>query len=309
MPRIMIDAAVCSDVGQRRERNEDNFFLYNRNISSSPSDRHSLELQSSEDGVYAVFDGMGGQSYGDEASMYAAITLERYTDEILKYGGEAVERYIRDVNDGICNKIRQYDTRLGSTIVLVSICNGKLRAYNIGDSPAYLYRHGRIELLSEEHTVTRQLISAGLLTEEEAKSDKRRHQLTQNLGIFPEELVVQAYESRQYELYPGDCILLCSDGVTDSLTDDDLNRILSISEDAASMAQRIVDEVMNKKGSDNITAMVLNVLSHPDTERDHNHEKSLKRAFGFSFRELLMFFSVSALAGIATRFIAGWFFR
>lgn len=177
--------------------------------------------------------------------------------DIAIRGFEGVEQYVAEANQKICGIMREENLRMGSTMVLLSIRGEKCRVYNIGDSRAYLFRKGRAYRLTSDHTVAASLIACGVLTEEQAAMDIRRHQLTQNIGIFAEEMIIQPTAGPEINLKNGDALLLCSDGVTDALPDSCLAEIFSRNLPAEVLAKTAAVTAMNRGSSDNVTALVV----------------------------------------------------
>lgn len=250
-----IFASVSSNRGSIRKNNQDNFYL-NGKISLSDKEEHFSASGNFCDGVFAVADGMGGESYGEFASRVSVETLNEFVDEKLD-NINVIQRYIDSANTKICEKILDTQERIGTTITLVSVYNDVVSLYNVGDTRCFLYRNGEIKQISKDHTVVANLIQMNMLTEEEAKTDKRRHQLSQHLGIFPEDIAISVFEGEKITLAQGDMIIICSDGVTDVLDNGDIKEII----DRNTRVQRISDDLVysaiDKGSRDNVTALVI----------------------------------------------------
>lgn len=264
MGSLSVKAAVCTDIGLNRTNNEDNYYLSGKYLTAEDDGcSHVAVEHAAPQGVFAVFDGMGGQSRGEFASYWAAKTLNRYKDRILRDGAKKVYDYVQDANDKICKEMEKSGERIGSTAVILAAENGKARVYNLGDSRAYYIHKGQIQQLSKDHTVADQLFQLNMLTKEEAMRDLRRHKLTKHLGIFPSEMKLRPYISSSIKLENGDLFILCSDGVTNSLTDQELNRLAKrYGEKYKTLATAIVEKALENKSDDNITAMVVKVVNN-----------------------------------------------
>ncbi len=251
-----IFASVSSNRGSVRKNNQDNFFLNGR-ISFSDKEEYVSANGYFSDGVFAVADGMGGESYGEFASKVAVETLNEFVDNEKLDNINVVQRYIDSANTKICNKILDTQERIGTTITLVSVYNDVASLYNVGDSRCFLYRNGEIKQISKDHTVVANLIEMNMLTEEEAKTDKRRHQLLQHLGIFPEDIAISVFEGEKIKLSKGDIIIICSDGVTDVLDNCDIKEIIKRNTRVQRISDDLVYSAINKGSKDNVTALVI----------------------------------------------------
>lgn len=252
------DSSFVTDVGKVRKNNEDNFYL-NGVYKRVPED---LTYEKTEllygDGVFAVCDGMGGEEYGEKASLLAVETLKEFQNKDID---DVVDHYIETVNTKICDFINENNgTRSGTTLALLHIKNGLAISYNIGDSRVYLYRKGRLFQLSEDHTQTNQMIKMGILTKEKASLHKDRHVLTQHLGIFPDELIIQAYKSDIISIKNNDIFLLCSDGLTDMLSDVEIESLLKNNALNKNCYKILKDAALAKGGKDNITIGIVKVI-------------------------------------------------
>ena len=118
-----------------------------------------------------------------------------------------------------------------------------------------MMRGGKLEQLSVDHTIVQQMVDSGALTKEEAKNHRKRHILSQNIGLFPDELIIEPYFTEPIVLKSGDIFLLCSDGLTDMVSDDAIRTILANNEDA----EGLVAAALEKGGRDNVTVVVIKV--------------------------------------------------
>jgi len=174
--------------------------------------------------LVAVADGMGGEANGAAVAYETVRNLEKLSLPATK---EALENYLLDCNALVCKMIDESNgVRMGSTFSAVSFHDGNADVVNIGDSRIYLFRNLELRRLSRDHTVLQPLIDAGVLTAEQARTHPRRHVLTQHIGIFPDELIIEPHRE-SIKVKSGDIFLICSDGLTDAANDDEIAAILS----------------------------------------------------------------------------------
>ncbi|MDQ1467724.1 MAG: family protein phosphatase [Actinomycetota bacterium] len=236
---MRVDAGASSDVGQVRIGNEDGFLI---------DDRLAL---------YAVADGMGGHQGGEIAS---ATALEALRAAVAS--GQALDAAIVLANTAVFEKAAtDRDLRgMGTTLTAVAILGeSRLLIGHVGDSRAYRIRDGVLEQLTEDHSLVEELVREGRLSPEEAEVHPRRSVITRAIGIDPEvEVDLYTIEPRT-----GDRIVLCSDGLTTMLKDEEVLRIAAPEADPRLAADRLVDAANEAGGEDNITVVVLDVLDVP----------------------------------------------
>lgn len=242
--------------GARRESNQDNIFVNGQ----WRRDCYETELFSASDtaanGVYAVCDGMGGESFGEEASLLAVAALDGISAAQFFARGEAI---LQDVNEQICELMRQRNTHIGTTFAAIAVKARRCRIINIGDSRIYLLRDGIMSQCSRDHTQVQRLVDMGMISPAEAATHRDRHKLTQHLGILPEEMVIEPYVSDVLTLRRKDLFLLCSDGLTDMLTHEQIASVLLEELTLAEKADRLYDLAVQYGGKDNISVVLLSV--------------------------------------------------
>lgn len=250
----LLSAAICGP-GCVREENQDNFYL-NGIYRLEPNDNSVCiaDNQAYDQALYAVADGMGGENYGEIASWIAVKSLDAFRNAD---GKQDITAYLMERNAEICDFIKAHnDQRSGSTFAGLIISGDDAEIVNIGDSRVYLFRGGQLLQISRDHTVVRQMVEMGVLSPEAARRHAGRHKLTQHLGIFPEEMVIEPYLTHG-SVMPGDLFLLCSDGLYEMLDDSELLRIVSGRENLKDMAKRLFDVAMEVGGKDNITVLLV----------------------------------------------------
>ena len=256
---MMYFVSARSDVGRSRENNEDNFSVNGRYMPQPAKDSYSIEAEFAQ-GVVAVCDGMGGESFGEFASLAGARTLADNYQSLLSddfiLRKKAVDHLIRSANSDICEEMQKKDARIGATIVLACLKDSHADVFNIGDSRAYLYRKGSLEQLTRDHTILQQKIDFGIITAQESANSEDKNRLTQHLGIFESDMVIGAAYA-EAPLEPGDIILLCSDGLTDMVTNEEISAILAASLDVDAMSASLVSKALENGGKDNVTVVVV----------------------------------------------------
>jgi len=229
-----VAVGAASDIGQVREGNEDSYLVI------AP--------------LYAVADGMGGHRGGEVASNLALETVQTLFEQGSGTLAEQVEQANRAVFDR-SQKDRSV-SGMGTTLTAALIDGGRVHLAHVGDSRAYLFRAGELSLLTEDHTLVHKMVVEGEITEEEAETHPHRSILTRALGV---DAAVQVDES-DVEVAGGDRILLCSDGLTGMVSDEQIREILGRNPDPQPAVDELVKEANRAGGIDNITAVILDFV-------------------------------------------------
>jgi len=249
---MKLHAWGLSDVGQKRDHNEDSFLVL------------------PDKGLFAVADGMGGHQGGERASRLAVEIMER---ELQEEGEDGPSLGGPGVESPTAKRLRSAARTAGRTIFDLAATDSDLlgmgttltallfhggRAYlaHVGDSRGYLYRDDNIEQLTDDHSWIEEQVRAGLITRAEAEASALKHVITRSVGFEREvdvDLVILPF-------LMGDCFLLCSDGLSNYLEAQDLREILRESY-YANVPQRLVDEANARGGDDNITALLVYVAN------------------------------------------------
>ena len=252
-----IEAACGCNIGRRRTNNEDNFYFDNRIL---PKDNRGLKTAVAisqmleREQCYGVFDGMGGESYGEEASFLAAAVTknrEKILADFIYPPKQYLTDLIQEMNDEVCKKSEQLGSgRMGSTAVLLYLGNDYAYVCNVGDSRAFRLRQGEFMQISEDHTDARFLAEQGI--------KGRKPSLTQHLGIWPDEMVLEPYVAKG-ELQDGDQFVLCSDGLTDMVSNAEICAILKEQEDTRLCVDTLINTALEHGGKDNVTVILVRV--------------------------------------------------
>jgi len=244
-----VDAFGLTDIGRVRSRNEDSFGL-------------DPELS-----YYVVADGMGGHGNGEVASQVAVEAFGEHLKRALAAGaperpesGEALDRAIHHAHDRVLKAVEEDSalSGMGTTIVGVLVDQRKMSIAHVGDSRAYRLRRGDFELLTDDHTWVNQQVSAGYMSEEQARVHPLKNVVTRALGGEGDVEV----EVDHVELEPGDLYLLCSDGLSAMLDDTEIGDLLRDRANPLDATCRTLVERANSRGGvDNITVLLLEVAS------------------------------------------------
>jgi serine/threonine protein phosphatase PrpC len=241
-----------TDVGQKREHNEDSF-LCNDDLR-----------------LYVVADGMGGHLGGERASRLAVEVMEREVkarrdrQESLETG-EEVRQALREATllaSSTIFEVAQATPELsgmGTTMTGLCFHGQNLTLCHVGDSRAYLMRDGRARQLTEDHSWIQEQVRAGLLSPEDAMVSRFRNIITRSVGFeaaVEPDLITLPVEA-------GDCYLLCSDGLSNYVSLDEIGRLLS-TQFYVDAGQSLVDVANDRGGDDNITCVIVYVANVPD---------------------------------------------
>jgi PPM family protein phosphatase len=246
--QAVVKIGARTDLGRVRENNEDKFDFF------EPEDEDALTARGA---FYAVADGMGGHAAGQIASEMALKTIiNSYYADNLGDVNDALTRSVQQANSLIYDTARAIVERngMGTTLTGAVVRGDELHVVQVGDSRAYLIRDGKVRQITNDHSWVAEQVRLGALTEEEAHSSPFRNVITRSLGAAP------GVEPDIYieQLERGDIIVLCSDGLSGNLSADDIRQTVeNISPSLA--AKKLVDLANDRGGSDNITALVIQV--------------------------------------------------
>jgi serine/threonine protein phosphatase PrpC len=289
---LKLSAWCKTDKGRKRERNEDGCLV------AEPI------------ALYAVADGMGGHRGGAHASKLALEVLQREVElrmapqsskvpeEGVDFGGIAFldtaeipvvapEDVLDDgrvsakgilylaaqrASDAVFDASRRDPSLrgMGTTLTAMMIEAASAHFVHAGDSRAYRLRGGRLEQISEDHSWTREQVKAGMMTEDQAKASEFRHIITRSIG-FERHVRLDSYK---VEVEPGDCLLLCSDGMSNYIEHEELERLMAETP-ASELSERLVELANERGGEDNITVVVVSAEAAPDeaTEGAEGYEQ------------------------------------
>ncbi len=251
--------SVMTHPGCRPKGNEDNFYI-NGFYKKDPDAQIAHQDGTISEGyvLASVCDGMGGQCLGEVASMIAVETLnEFFGKKPQNLSVEWIQTLIDEANRRVCRKMTEEKKRMGSTLSMVEIVNDKVIAANLGDSRIYRFRNGGLLQLSTDHTTVARLLRTGAITKEEAKMHPMRHQISQYLGIFPKEMILEPAVTEISNIEDQDIYLLCSDGLTDMLEEDEITAVLAAEKNITNAAKMLIEKANLAGGEDNITVVLV----------------------------------------------------
>ncbi|MFN7027736.1 MAG: PP2C family protein-serine/threonine phosphatase [Sphingopyxis sp.] len=198
--------------------------------------------------LWAVADGMGGHHSGDVAAQIAIDTLANLASSTQKLCGDDILVALQSTNSMIFDRYADAERRSGTTIVAALLVENKLEIFWAGDSRAYLLRRGVWQQLTHDHSVVQQMVDAGALTPSAASHHPKSNVITRALGVDRDVEIDRLVTT----LVAGDIIMLCSDGVSRTLSGDIVgNPLLSI------LAQSLLDQALMRDGSDNASLVMI----------------------------------------------------
>jgi protein phosphatase len=249
---MRIDSRSLSDVGLKRPLNEDSF------------------CANDEEGLYVVADGMGGHAHGEVASRLAVETIEEFIeltsgdrdvtwpygiDESLSLNGNRLKTSIRFANQKLLDHAKSSVgcEGMATTVVAVLVEGSVAEVAHVGDSRVYLIRGGQINRITSDHSWVNEQVLSGVIDSEQARNHPLRNVVTRALGGRPDlEVDVQSLA-----LESDDRLLLCSDGLTTMLVDEEILRIVLDGDAGVDQALKLIEAANRNGGEDNTTAILL----------------------------------------------------
>lgn len=231
---------LVSDVGLKRTLNED-FASY---------------LEREEFKIYVVADGMGGHNAGEVASQMAAERIVSYVDERFSFSNarNLMEEAVKKVNTEIFNfsNTNEKLSGMGTTVTVCFITKEFVHIANVGDSCCFAIRNNEISKITKDHSLVQELVDSGTISEKEAENHPKKNIITRALGTSSSVNVdVFELDNNEYELY-----ILCSDGLTNELTREEILQIVTEEKDYMKSADKLVTLAKANGGRDNITVLL-----------------------------------------------------
>lgn len=231
-----------TDVGRKREVNQDYVYATENPVGNIPN-------------LFVVADGMGGHKAGDFASKFTVEVLEQ---ELEGSRETDVETAIRDAVQSANHRLieaAENDVKLygmGTTLVAATIIGHTLYFVNVGDSRLYLINN-KIKQLSKDHSLVEEMVRLGGIKEEEAKNHPDKNIITRAIGA-KETVEPDFFE---YHLQRGDMILMCTDGLSNMLDDEEIYRVVKSSRDVVEAVTKLIDKANENGGRDNIGVVLV----------------------------------------------------
>ncbi len=253
---LRFEFASATDTGRTRSNNEDAVVV-------------------DEASVLAVLaDGMGGYNAGEVASgmvtTFIKAELGRWLNEASAQATDTDVRRAMDIcvdnaNRAIFNAANsnpQY-SGMGTTLVVAVWRDARLLLGHIGDSRAYRMREGELSQITRDHSLLQEQMDAGIITPEQAAVSNHKNLVTRAVGVEDTVLL----ETHLHQNQPGDCILLCSDGLSDMVDDDHIGSLLREHDSLPEAAQALIDAANDAGGRDNISVILVRALGAPQVSR------------------------------------------
>ncbi len=245
------------DKGVTRENNEDSLAAVTLN--------HASETASQTIGVYAVADGMGGHEAGEVASKLAVRTVVRQLMGDVAEAGEDLpvhyqqwlERAVALANRVVRKKAHEENKNMGTTLVMAVVVGNDVHIANVGDSRAYLISPTRLRQITHDQSFVQSLVDKGVITPEQAANNPNRNRLTQAVGS-QEDVNVDLFNET---LENDESLLLCSDGLWNTLGDEEIIDIVRKAATPHTACQALVDACNAKGAQDNIAAVLVRPAS------------------------------------------------
>lgn len=251
---MKIAYAAHTDVGRKRKGNEDS------------------HLVNADQDLFVVCDGMGGHAAGEVASRVAVDSINEFItltggdeeitwpfglDDSISYDGNRLKTAIRYANRKVLEVMKdqaEYEG-MATTVAAVLMEGGDTaNIAHVGDSRIYLHRGDEFSQLTADHSWVNEQIVSGVISADQARSHPLRNVVTRALGGKPDLQV----DLQARKMQPGDLLLLCSDGLTTMIPDDDIRQIVAeAGDDVEQLARRLVDEANERGGEDNITVLLI----------------------------------------------------
>src|SRR6266545_769838 len=243
------EEAHKTDTGRQRHANEDSYF------ARAP--------------LFAVADGMGGAQAGEVASRIAATAFERGRVSKQAPAEGQLEELAQKANREIHRLAQEDSSRagMGTTLTAAMVRDDEVSLGHVGDSRAYVLRNGELKRLTKDHSLVEELRRQGRLTEEQAEEHPQRSIITRALGPEPSVNV----DTMTFPARDGDVFLLCSDGLTTMVSDDEIDRILVSSRSLRGAVNKLVEAANRGGGRDNITAVAFRLA---DAEAKEGEESA-----------------------------------
>ena len=235
-----------TDVGQKRTVNQDFVFTSETPVGNLPN-------------LFVVADGMGGHKAGDFASSYAVeVLLSTIREDENSNPVKIIRAAIENANTQLLREASDNETMsgMGTTMVLVTIVGHYAYVANVGDSRLYLVDENKISQITKDHSLVEEMVRMGEISRDDARNHPDKNIITRALGAGRD---VDFFDIR---LTPGDILLLCSDGLSNMVPDEDIRQVIRTSETLEETGRRLVSMANDNGGRDNIAV----VLVEPETK-------------------------------------------
>jgi serine/threonine protein phosphatase PrpC len=270
-PSLAVKAFGVTDIGRVRSSNEDQFLIAELTKTmrilhtSLPEPRARLGDERGH--LFLVADGMGGHRAGEHASALAVTAIEQFTLNTFKWffhsDGPDAQRVLTQFQAAL----READARvfeesvehpelsgMGTTLTLAYCLDAQLCVVHVGDSRAYIFEGDQLHQITHDHTLMAEMVARGTLKPEEVKHHRLRNIITNVVGGNEEGVNVEAHA---LEVHAGDRLLLCSDGLTEMLSNDAIAATLRAEPDPQAVCAKLLAQANDAGGRDNITVLIV----------------------------------------------------
>lgn len=247
----MIKSFSVTDIGRKRKLNQD--FVYS-------SDETVGNLKN----VYIVADGMGGHQAGDYASKCTVETMVREIKGCFEQSPiRILSRAIRIANDQVRRKAREDESLygMGTTVVAATVLGKYLQVANVGDSRLYIINE-EVRQITRDHSLVEEMVRMGGLDREAARNHPDKNIITRAIGAR-DTIEIDFFHE---ELKSGDLVLMCSDGLTNMLEDEEIGRILKTPGTIEERAERLIDAANQNGGRDNIAVILIDAFARENED-------------------------------------------
>lgn len=270
--RPWVEVHGSSDIGRVRQRNEDQFLIAELGrtihvLQTSIERADDAVVQNRAAGLFVVADGMGGHGGGDVASTVATDAIAQYVFEMMPWMMRIEAGREEEFSEELRRALKRCQTRveqvaenkgmtslkMGTTLTMAYVLWPGMYVVHAGDSRGYLYRGGTLLRLTRDHTLAEQIASLHPTAPDET-TNQFQHVLVNCVGGGTEELDAEIHRTT---LAPGDTLLLCTDGLTRTVTDDEIRQELEACESAETSCDRLIALANDRGGQDNVTTVIV----------------------------------------------------
>jgi PPM family protein phosphatase len=268
---LSVRAFGITDKGKARPTNEDQFLIAELSkamrVWQTSLPEPTVQVGEERAHLFLVADGMGGHRAGERASAMAVVAIEQFTLNTFKWFFDSDVAGAQKALTQFQSAISQADAKIleeaaehpelsgmGTTVTMAFHLGTQLCVVHVGDSRAYLHRDGELHQLTKDHTLMADLVRSGALRPDQVVGHRLRHVITNVVG--GQELGVKV-EARAFEVQAGDCLLLCSDGLTEMVTNEAIASALGSEASAEGAANALLAQANDGGALDNITVLVV----------------------------------------------------
>jgi protein phosphatase len=269
-PLLAVRAAGLTDPGRVRPSNEDHFLIAvlsrSLRVEQTSLPQRGEVRGRNQSHILMVADGMGGHAAGEVASALSVEAVEAFVLDLLRRFSNLQPTDENGVVSDLRQAMLQADARIveavghhpefkgmGTTLTMAFTSGRRLFVIHAGDSRCYLMHEGSLRQLTEDHTLAAALARQGTIRPEEVRRNQWRHVVTNVLGGVSSRVEVEVHRA---DLEPGDTVLLCTDGLSEMVGDEQIAAVLSAEVEPETVCRRLVDLANTAGGRDNITAIV-----------------------------------------------------